>query len=156
MLQALKYLLYHQEPFLFLKTVILQFWDSETVPEEWSIGHPIILPKKGDLSLPKNYRGIMVLETAYKIIAIILHSRLLPIEESLDHELQCGSRPGRGCMDPIFTIKTAIKQRIEHGLESWVLFLKIVDDTDKVWCPEEASRFFRALHNDFKVKQSMM
>ena len=68
MLQVLKCLLYHQETFLLLKTVILQFWDSETVPEESSIGHLIILPKRGDLSLPKDYRGIIFLEIAYKII----------------------------------------------------------------------------------------
>ena len=66
--QVLKCLLYHQETFLLLKTVILQFWDSETVPEESSIGHLISLPKRGDLSLPKDYRGIMLLEIAYKII----------------------------------------------------------------------------------------
>ena len=59
--QVLKCLLYHQETFLLLKTVILQFWNSEIVPEEWNIGHLIILSKKGDLSLPKNYRGIMLL-----------------------------------------------------------------------------------------------
>ena len=101
--QVLKCLLYHQETFLLLKTVILQFWDSITVPEEWNIGHLIILPK--------NYQGIMLLEMAYKIIAIILHSKLLPIEESLEHELQCRFRPGRGCMDAFFTIKTAIKKQ---------------------------------------------
>ena len=44
--QLLKSLLHHQETFLLLKTVILQIWDSETVPEEWNIGHLIILPKK--------------------------------------------------------------------------------------------------------------
>ena len=84
--QVLKCLLYHQETFLLLKTVILQFWNSETVPEEWNIGHLLILPKMGDFSLPKNYRGILLLEIAYKITAIILHSRLLPIEASLNHE----------------------------------------------------------------------
>ena len=36
----------------------------------------------------------MLLETSYKIIAIILHARLLLIEESLDHESPCGFRPG--------------------------------------------------------------
>ena len=79
--QVLKCLLYHQETLSLLKTVILQFWNSETVPEEWNIGHLIILTKKGDLSLPKNYRGIMLLDIAYKSIAIISHSRLLPSEE---------------------------------------------------------------------------
>ena len=65
--QILKCLLYHQQTFLLLKTVILQFGDSVTVPEEWDIGHLIILPKTGDLSLPKNYQGIILLEIAYKI-----------------------------------------------------------------------------------------
>ena len=107
--QVLKCLLYHQETFLLLKTVILQFWDSVTVPEEWNIGHLIILPKNGGLSLSKNYQGIMLLEMAYKIIATISHSRLLPVEESLEHEPQCRFCPGRGCMDAFFTIKQPSK-----------------------------------------------
>ena len=106
----------------------------------------------------------MLLEIAYKIIAIILHSRLLPIEESLDHEPQCGFCPGRGCMDAIFTIKTAIKKRSEHGIESWVLFLDLVKAFDRVprellWIiltkfgvPKKLLDLLRALHNDFKVK----
>ena len=52
----------------------------------------------------------MLLEITYKIIAIILHARLLPIEERLDHEYQCGFRPGRGCTDAIFAIKIALKK----------------------------------------------
>ena len=64
MLQVLECLLYLQETFLLLKTVILQFWDSETAPEEWNTGHLTVLQKKGYLSLPKNYRGIMLLENA--------------------------------------------------------------------------------------------
>ena len=74
----------------------------------------------------------MLLEIAYKIIAIILHSRLLPIEENLDHEPQCGFCPGRGCMDVIFTIKTAIRKRSDHGIESRVLCLDLVKAFDCV------------------------
>ena len=114
------------------KKIVSNFWNTETVPDEWNIGRLIVLPKKGDLSLPKNYRGIMLLEITYKIIANILHSRLLPIEEQLDHEQQCGFRPNRGCIDAIFTIKSAIKKRSEHGLESWVLFLDLVKAFDRV------------------------
>ena len=138
---------------------ILGFWNCTKRVEHWP---PNILPKKGDLSLPKNYWGIMLLETAYKIIAKILHSRLLPIEENLDHEPQCGFHPGRGCMDAIFTIKTAIKKcSEEHGLESWVLFLDLVKAFDHIprellWMIlakfEVPKKLDWALHNDFKVK----
>ena len=73
-----------------------------------------IICKKVDLSQPDNYRGIMLLEVAYKIIAKTVHSRLVPIAKKLDHESQSGFRPGRGCADAIFTVKLAVKKRREH------------------------------------------
>ena len=53
-----------EETFNLLRPIILHFWETEVTPEEWEIGLLKILPKKGDLSLPGNYRGIMLLETA--------------------------------------------------------------------------------------------
>ena len=67
-----------------------QFWLTKTPLAEWEIGLLSIIPKKGDLSNPRNYRGIMMLEVAYKIIANILLTKLKLIKESvqLDHECQ--------------------------------------------------------------------
>ena len=59
-----------------------------------------------------------MLEVAYKISANILKSRLLPIQESLHYEAQCGFRPGRGCAGAVFTVNTALRKRREHGLET--------------------------------------
>ena len=97
--------------FELIRSIVLDFWDNELTPSEWETGLLKILPKKGDLSQPGKYRGIMLLEAAYKIVALLLHERLLPIEEGLDHEGQCGFRPGRGCADAIFTVKMAMKKR---------------------------------------------
>ena len=99
--QVWKALVTDELTFSILREVIIEFWNSEVTPSEWECGLLVILAKKGDLSLPGNYRGIMLLEAAYKIIAIILHARLLPIEESIDHESQCGFRPRRGCTDAV-------------------------------------------------------
>ena len=118
--------------FEIVETIILDFWDTELSPEEWETGILKILPKKGDLSKPGNYRGIMLLEAAYKIIAVLLHERLQPIEEGLDHEPQWGFRPGRSCADATFTVKLAMKKRREHGLETWILFLDLVKAFDRV------------------------
>ena len=74
----------------------------------------------------------MLLETAYKVLAIIIHTRLKPVVESLDHETQCGFRQGRGCMDAVFSVKMALKKRREHNLETWVLFLDLVKAFDRV------------------------
>ena len=101
--QTWKCLLKSEETFSVLKHVVHMFWETKAVPTEWELLK--ILPKKGDLSQPGNHRGIMLLEVAYKVIAIIILARLQPIEEGLDHESQCGFRPGRGCSDAVFTVQ---------------------------------------------------
>ena len=123
-----------------------------------------ILLKKGDLILSGNHRGIMLLEAAYKIVTILLLNRLQPIAEKLDHEQQCGFRPGRGCNDAIFTIKMAMKKRKEHSQETWILFLDLVKAFDRVprellWellskfgVPGKLVRLPKALHRDATVK----
>ena len=45
---------------------------------------PDIFRDATDLSLPGNYRGIMMLETAYKIVGNIILVRLKPIKESVE------------------------------------------------------------------------
>ena len=162
--QAWKSLIENETTFEMLKGVIRYIWNNEIIPDEWNLGRLMILPKKGDLSLPKNYRGIMLLEVAYKIVARLLQSRLLPFQEALDHEPQCGFRPGRGCIDATFTVKIALKKRREHGQESWVFFLDLVKAFDRVprellWMvlkkfgvPEKLITLLKALHKNFEVK----
>ena len=94
----------------------------------------------------------MLLEFSYEIVATILKRRLLPIEEDLYHESQCGFRPQRGCTDAVYTLKMALKKRREHGLESWVLFLDLVKAFDRV--PREM--LWEVLKNlDFLQKSSL-
>ena len=120
------------ESFALVRQIVLAFWSSEEMPTEWETGLLSILFKKGDKSDPNNYRGIMMLEVAYKIVANIIRARLNPTLESLDHETQCGFRIERGTMDGIFNIKQLINKRREHGQETWVLFLDLVKAFDRV------------------------
>ena len=106
----------------------------------------------------------MLLETAYKIVSFIMHSRLLPIEKEVDLESQCGFRPGRGCTDANFNVRMAMKKRREHGLESWILFIDLVKAFDRVprellWAilrkfgvPEKLIRLLEAMHRQVVVK----
>ena len=123
------------EAFALVRQMVLTFWDSEEMPDEWEVGLLKIFPKKGDKRDPGNYRGIMMLEVALKIVSLIIHARLTIISESpdhLDHESQCGFRGNRGCNDAIFTLKQMLRKRREHGLETWVLFLDLVKAFDRV------------------------
>ena len=159
-----KCLISNLDTFNILKSIVHDFWTSEVPPKQWELGLLKVLPKKGDLSLPGNYRGIMILEIAYKIVAKIIQQRLLPICESLDHETQCGFRPGRGCNDAVFAVKIALKKRREHNHETWVLFLDLVKAFDRVprellWMvlskfgvPSKLVNILKALHKTINVK----
>ena len=110
--QVWKALTENNVTFSLLKDIIVEFWESELTPSEWERGLLTILAKKGDLSLPENYRGIMLLEAAYKIVSVVLHQRLLPIEEGLpDHEAQCGFRPGCGCSDGVVVLMASSQSK---------------------------------------------
>jgi len=69
---------------------IISIWKKEKLPEEWK--ESIILPihKKGDKTDCNNYRGISLLPTTYKILSIILLSRLIPYVKEIIGDHQCG------------------------------------------------------------------
>ncbi|KAH0818193.1 hypothetical protein GEV33_004600 [Tenebrio molitor] len=56
--------------------ILVAVWQSETMPEEWRTGLLIPLLKKGDPTQCSNYRGIMLLNTTYKILTSIIRKRL--------------------------------------------------------------------------------
>ena len=63
--------------------LITSTWKKEKLPEEWK--KSIIMPihKKWDKKDCNNYRGISLLPTTYKILSIILLSRLVPYAKEI-------------------------------------------------------------------------
>jgi len=91
-----------------------------------------MLPKKGDLRDLNNWRGIMLLDAASKILSMIINNRLQRLLKEIGMEEQNGFSSGRGCTDGSFCIRQALKKRREHGQESWVLFVDLVKAFDSV------------------------
>ena len=63
----------------------------------------------------KNYRGIALLPTCYKLYTSILKTKLQPIAEGLLLEEQCDFRKGRSCIDAIFTLKQIMEKKREFN-----------------------------------------
>ena len=57
--------------------ILGKVWDGEGFPEERKTGIVVPLYKKGDINEPKNYRGISLLSTAYKIYTEVLRKILV-------------------------------------------------------------------------------
>jgi hypothetical protein len=68
------------------------------VYEEWAAARLVLLPKKGDLSLCKNWRGICLLDVCSKILSSMLVRRLQIVME------ECGMQAQTGFSDQRVTI----------------------------------------------------
>ena len=90
---------------------------------EWSAARLVLLPKKGDLSLCKNWRGICLLDIGSKILSNVLVKRMQVLMEQVGFEMQTGFRPERGTIDGLFAVMMGLKKRQEHGLESWGVYV---------------------------------
>lgn len=104
------------------------------MPIEWRTGDIVPIYKKGDKEDVKNYRGITLMDTGYKIYAEIIRRRMETQieEEGMLEETQQGFRKKRGAVKAIYLMKKAIEKEIgrEKG-KVYVLFadLKAAFDT---------------------------
>jgi hypothetical protein len=96
----------------------------------------VVLPKKGDLSLCKNYRVVCLLDACSKIVSKIVVKRLQSLLDKIGREEQNGFTPSRGTVDGIFLTYMALLKRKEHNQSTWVLFIDLVKAFDSV--PREA------------------
>ena len=121
-----------------LQPLLLKIWEEEQVPHEWKLGYMVKLPKKGDLSVCGNWRGIMLLSVPGKVLTRIILERL---KEALDVKLrpeQAGFRQGRSCADHIATLRIIIEQSLEWQSPLYMTFVdfeKAFDSVDRetIW-----------------------
>ena len=68
----------------------------------------ILIPKKGNLEVCGNRRGIVLLDVVGKVLARLVQNRLREVAEEILPEPQCGFRQSRGCTDMIFVVQQCI------------------------------------------------
>jgi len=70
--------------------LINSIWNKEKLPEQWKQSITVPICKKGNKTDCNNYRGIPLWSTVYRILSIILLSRLTPYAEEIIGYQQCG------------------------------------------------------------------
>ncbi|XP_078382358.1 uncharacterized protein LOC144665054 [Oculina patagonica] len=83
-----------------LHPLFLKIWEAEKVPTEWKHGYLVKLPKKGDIGLCNNWRGIMLLSIrqARYSAALSLKGLRTPWTNNCDV-----TRQGLGNINPVLT-----------------------------------------------------
>ena len=104
------------------------------MPAEWKEAFLVPLPKKGDLTQCKRWRGILLASIPGKVFARVMNARLAQYAEAngLLPESQCGFRPGRGTMDMVFALKLAMEIADYKKHPFHVLFVDLVKAYDSV------------------------
>ena len=147
-----------------LHKLFSKIWEEERLPDDWKLGHLVKLPKKGDLSDRKNWRGITLLSIASKVFTIIL---LLRMKDKLDVKLrdeQAGFRPQKSCTDQTATLRMIVEQCVEWNCPLYLIFVdfeKAFDslDRDAIWkllrhygVPEKIVRMIQSFYSGFQCK----
>jgi hypothetical protein len=112
---------------------------SDEAMEKWFVA----IPKKGDLSLRDNYRGIVLMDTILKLITRMLGTRCmvsLDAKRTLIRE-QGGFRPRRECIAQVLSLLEMAGRMKPKKKCMYILFVDIVKAYDRV--PHEA--LFRKL-----------
>ena len=109
------------------------------MPTDWKMN--IIAPiykNKGDKLQCKNYTGISLLCTGYKILTTVTNNRLKKYTEHIIGEYQAEFRSGKSTSDQIFMVKNLLEKAWEHNVETYQIFIdfqKAYDSTrrDKLY-----------------------
>jgi len=70
-----------------------------------------------------NYRGVILLNTAYKILPNILFARIQPFAENIIRNYRCVFRKNRCTTNQIFTLKQILEKTKEFGIKTRHLFI---------------------------------
>jgi hypothetical protein len=91
-----------------------------------------LIAKKGDLSLPKNWRPIALLDVFSKLLSSIIAQRLGGHLKLVGLKEQSGFMPSHGCVDATATLKATLQSMKDSNQDAYVLFVDLVKAFDSV------------------------
>jgi hypothetical protein len=109
----------------YLTKLFNKIFQSGTFPLEWTRSIIVPLHKKGDKSLPDNYRGISLLSTVSKVYTSVLNNRLKQWSEenNIITDAQEGFRKGRSTTNHIFSLHALIEKQFLSDSKLYVAFM---------------------------------
>lgn len=112
--------------------LVQQVWKEEVMPNRWREGVIIPLKKKGDASECRNYRGITLLSSAYKILSTLIYRRLREYTKTTVGDYQMGFTEGKSTIDAIHIVKRTMEKMYEHDMELSMLFVDFQQAFDMI------------------------
>lgn len=131
--------------------LLTKIWMEEEMPKEWNTSIICPIHKKGDRKACSNYRGISLLNIAYKIFASIVCERLKPHVIRIIGPYQCGFMPGKSTTDQIFTLRQILEKTHEFQVDTHHLFV----DFKQAYDTPNRDELFAAM-NEFDIPKKLI
>ena len=137
---------------------------SQNRIERWMKGCILPFPKKDDLGLAKNYRGITLTSIAAKIYNVLLRNRIEPKIDNILRKNQNGFRRNRSTTSQILTIRRILEGVWAKNLQATLLFVDFTKAFDSIYrgkmelillaygLPKETVAAIMILYRNTKVK----
>ena len=100
--------------------------------DRWMKGCILPFPKKGDLGLAKNYRGITLTSIAAKIYNALLRNRIEPKIDNILRKNQNGFRRNRSTTSQILTIRRILEGVRAKNLQATLIFADFTKAFDSI------------------------
>ena len=108
--------------------------DDTKVPTDWKHNTFIKLFKKGDKTLPGNWRGNSLLSIPSKLLVLLILHRIQSLLNKYLREEQHVLRPGRSCTDLVFTLWVLINNSRGWWSKLYMAFIYFEKAFDLLHC----------------------
>ena len=108
------------------------------------------IPKKGDIVICANNRGITLLSIAGKVFCALVLWRIRDAVHECLRENQAGFRKGRSCPDQCFALRQLVEKSLEFQIRPTLLTLRPHIQRDSLWKIVESYGLPRELINIMK------
>ena len=98
--------------------------------DRWMKGCILPFPKKGDLGLAKNYRGITLTSIAAKIYNALIRNRIEPKIDNILRKNQNGFRRNRSTTSQILTIRGILEGVRAKNIQATLIFVDFIKAFD--------------------------
>jgi sorting nexin-29 len=115
-----------------LHALICKIWRDGKMPNDWKVGLIVSLFKKGDKMKCENYRGITLLNVAYKILSSFILVWLKEYLEEILGEYQCSFRPQRRTTDQIFVVRQIVEKFCMPDIDLHLLLIDFKKAFDSI------------------------
>ena len=116
-----------------LHLIFSKILKEETTPIHFSTMLITPVHKKGDKSMPQNYRAIALLSIPEKVLNKILLTKIREKTEVFTSDRQYGFRPNKGTVDAIFIVRQLMQKSKERGMNCHYHFVDFKSAFDTIW-----------------------